>query len=100
MRFVVGLVRQGSLRTMLRLRRGCRVVVRSALRKHGCRGVCGGLRERERVGQLVAFLNGTSEPARTASDAPLRDKGISVMQAPVRAMAGNKIPGNIAPEAF
>jgi hypothetical protein len=93
-------VRQGSLRDTLRLRRGCWVVVCSALRKRGCRGVCGGLRERERVGQVVSFLNSASEPARTASDAPLRDEGISVMQAPVRAMAGNKISGNIAPEAF
>src|SRR5215204_5905624 len=93
--FVVGVWRLRSLRDMLRLRRGCRVVILTALRKRGCRGIRGRIRQEERVGQLISFLYGASEPAGAASDAPLGDEGISVMQASVRAMAGNQITGNV-----
>src|SRR5215210_3012591 len=93
--FVVGVLRRRRLRYMLRLRRGPRVILLTALRKRGCRGVRGRIRQEERVGQLISFLYGASEPAGAVSDAPLGDEGISVMQASFRAMAGNQITGNV-----
>src|ERR671921_2354240 len=93
--FVVGVLRRRSLRYMLQLRRGCRVVILTALRKRGGRGVRGRIRQEERVGKLISFLYGASEPASAASDAPLGDECISVMQASFRAMAGNQITGNV-----
>src|SRR5215210_2490500 len=87
--FVVGVLQRRSLRDMLQLGRGCRVVILTAPRKRGCRGVRGRIRQEERVGQLISFLYGASEPAGAASDAPLGDESISVMQASFRAMAGN-----------